>query len=111
MSTTGRGTFRALGNRNFRVYSWGYVASMAGTFMQNVAQAWLVLKLTGSGTALGLLATLQFLPPMLLSFPFGALADRVDRRRMFILTEVLAAVMALVLGVVTATGIVRLWMV
>jgi MFS family permease len=111
MRVKGRGTFRALANRNFRVYCIGQLASMAGSFMQTVAQAWLVLTLTGSGTALGLLATLQFLPPLLFSFFFGALADRVDRRKLFVLTEVLAGILALVLGILTATGVVELWMV
>src|SRR3954470_10714844 len=56
------GTFRSLSNRNFRLYFIGQGISTAGTFMQNVGQAWLVLKLTGSGTALGFVTMLQYLP-------------------------------------------------
>jgi MFS family permease len=100
-----------MSNRNFRVYTIGQLASMAGTFMQTVAQGWLVLRLTGSGTALGIVTTLQFLPPLVLGFPFGVLADRVDRRRLFLVTEVIAAALAATLGFVTATGAVKLWMV
>src|SRR5205823_2575093 len=60
------GTFRSLKGRNFRLYMCGQSISMAGTFMQAVAQAWLVLKITGSGTALGLATLLQYLPMTLL---------------------------------------------
>src|SRR5579859_8217237 len=79
--------------------------------MQTVAQAWLVLKLTGSGTALGLVTTLQFTPILLLGGLAGVLVDRVDRRRLYLWTQSLAGLEALVLGLLTVTGAVRLWMV
>ena len=104
-------TFRSLANRNYRMYFIGQMTSMAGTFMQSVAQGWLVLKLTGSGTALGLVAALQFLPILLFGAMAGVLIDRVDRRRLYVLTQALAGATALTLGVLTATGLVRLWMI
>jgi MFS family permease len=104
-------TFRSLRNRNYRLYFLGQVVSLTGTWMQSVAQAWLVLKLTGSGLALGLTVALQFLP-MLVAGPWGGLiADRADKRRVLIATQAAAGVLALLLGVLTITGAVRLWMV
>ena len=106
-----RDTFRSLRSRNYRLYFFGQIVSVSGTWMQGVAQAWLVLQLTGSGTALGLTTGLQFLP-MLLGGPWaGVLADRVDKRRLLLATQSVAALLAIVLGVLTATGVVTLWMV
>src|SRR5438105_2210125 len=105
------GTFRSLKGRNFRLYMCGQSISMAGTFMQGVAQAWLVLKITGSGTALGLATLLQYLPMTLLSPACGVIADRVDRRRLLLVTEVLLALEAVGMGALVVTGRVELWMV
>src|SRR2546421_1175191 len=107
----GRSTFRSLQIRNFRLYLSGQVISMAGTWMQAVAQGWLVLKLTGSGTALGLVGTLQFLPMLAFGPMAGVLIDRTDRRRLYAATQAMCGATALVLGVLTATGLVRLWMI
>jgi MFS family permease len=85
--------------------------SLVGTWMQTVAQAWLVLELTGSGTALGMVAAAQFLPILLLAPYGGLLADRLDKRRVLIATQVGLGVIALTLGVLVVTGAVRLWMV
>jgi MFS family permease len=104
-------TFRSLRVRNYRLYTIGQLVSLAGTFMQIVAQAWLVLKLTGSGTALGFVTTLQFLPILLFGGVAGVLVDRVDRRRLYLWTQSLAGLEALTLGVLTVTGTVELWMV
>src|SRR3954452_13743013 len=115
--TAGRGrgqggaTFRSLRGRNFRLYFSGQLVSMAGSFMQAVAQSWLVLTMTGSGSALGLVTLLQFLPMTLLSPACGVIADRVDRRRTLLFTEVLLACEAVGMGVLVMTGAVRLWMV
>jgi MFS family permease len=103
--------FRSLSNRNYRLYFVGQLVSLAGTFMQTVGQAWLVLKLTGSGTALGLVTTLQYLPILVLGGMAGVILDRVDRRRVYMWTQTLAGLEALVLGVLTVTGLVQLWMV
>jgi len=79
--------------------------------MQTIGQAWLVLRLTGSGTALGLVTALQFLPVLLFGPLGGVLADRVRKRRLLVVTQSLAAIQAFVLGMLTVTGSVRLWMV
>jgi len=104
-------TFRALRHRNFRLYVAGQAVSNCGTWMQKVAQAWLVLELTGSGTMLGLTAAAQQLP-LLLFGPWGGLfADRFDKRWVLVWASVGGAVPALCLGVLTATDSVELWMV
>ncbi|MDA8435412.1 MAG: MFS transporter [Actinomycetales bacterium] len=97
--------FRALSVRNYRLYFTGQVLSNTGTWMQRVAQDWLVLDLSGtSGVALGITTGLQFLPYLLFSLWGGTLADRFDRRRLLVLTQALMGLLALGLGVVTITG-------
>ena len=109
-SATAR-TFDALHNRNYRLYFLGQIVSISGTWMQSVAQAWLVLKLTGSSVALGSVLAVQFLPMLVLGPWGGVIADRVDKRRMLVGTQLAAGTLALTLGLLTATGAVRLWMV
>ena len=104
-------TFASLRTPNYRRFFAGQAVSLVGTWMQTVAQAWLVLELTGSGTALGLVAAAQFLPILLLAPYGGVLADRLDKRRILIATQCALGAMALTLGILTATGAVRLWMV
>ncbi|MCC6830687.1 MAG: MFS transporter [Thermoleophilia bacterium] len=106
-----RGTFAALGEPNYRRYFAGQAVSLAGTWMQAVAQSWLVLQLTHSGTWLGLVAAAQFLPVLLFAPYGGVLADRVDKRRMLMATQAAFGVQAVALGLLTVTGAVRLWMV
>src|SRR5439155_3510408 len=104
-------TFRSLRIRNYRLYFIGQTISMSGTWMQSVAQAWLVLKLAGGGVALGVVTALQFLP-MLLAGPWGGvIADRVDKRKLVTVTQSASGVLALALGILTITGLVQLWMV
>ncbi len=79
--------------------------------MQRVAQAWLVLELGGSGTDVGLVTALQFLPLLVLGAWGGVVVDRVDKRRLLVATQSASGALALVLGILTATGVVRLWMV
>jgi MFS family permease len=79
--------------------------------MQSIAQAWLVLQITGSGVALGLTVALQFLPVLLVGAWGGLVADRVDKRRLLVGTQAAAGVLALVLGTVTALGVVQLWII
>ena len=105
------GTFSSLRNRNFRLYYIGQGISTAGTFMQAVGQSWLVLKLTGSGTALGFVTMLQFLPLLIFGGYAGVIVDRYDRRRLYIITQTLNMILALVLGILTVAGVVELWMV
>lgn len=98
-------TFRALGVRNYRLYFSGQLLSNTGTWMQRVAQDWLVLQLTGgSGLALGITTGLQFLPFLLLSLWGGTLADRVSRRRLLILTQTAIGLLAIALGIITLRG-------
>jgi MFS family permease len=107
----GRRTFAALAVRNYRLYFAGQLVSLAGTWMQGVAQAWLVLRITGSGTALGLVTALQFLPVLLFGPVGGLVADRFPKRRTLYFTQAAAGTLSLVLGITVATGAVRLWMV
>jgi MFS family permease len=106
-----RRTFRSLKVRNYRLYFFSQIVSMSGTWMQSVAQIWLVLQLTHSGVALGVVTGLQFAPILLLGAWTGLLADRVDKRRLVIATQTSAALLALVLGVLTAAGAIELWMI
>src|SRR6266496_3637594 len=77
--------FRSLRVRNYRLYASGQVVSLTGTWMQRVAQDWLVLTLSNSGTALGIVTALQFGPTLLFSLWGGVLADRYDKRRLLML--------------------------
>lgn len=106
-----RRTFAAFGVHNFRLYFAGQVVSVSGAWMQRVAQSWLVLELTGSGAAVGALTAVQFLPILLLAPLGGLVADRVDKRRVLYITQVLAAAIALALGALVLSETVELWMV
>ena len=105
----GRLTFAALAIPNFRRYIAGQSVSLIGTWMQMAAQSWLVLTLTGSATTLGVIVALQTLPVLLLGPYGGVIADRVDKRRLMVILQIAMGVQALVLGVLTVTGAVRLW--
>jgi MFS family permease len=104
-------TFRSMSVRNYRLYFAGQLISTTGTWMQSIAQAWLVLQITGSGVALGVTVALQFLPVLLVGAWGGLVADRVDKRRLLVGTQAAAGVLALVLGTVAALGVVQLWMI
>jgi MFS family permease len=105
----GRVTFAALAIPNYRRYIAGQSVSLIGTWMQMAAQSWLVLSLTGSATTLGLIVALQTLPVLLLGPYGGVVADRIDKRRLMVILQVAMGVQALILGVLTVTGSVRLW--
>ena len=105
----GRRTFASLASPNYRRYVAGQGISLVGTWMQTVAQGWLVYSLTGSGTAIGLLLAVQMLPVLVLA-PYGGLvADRLDKRRLMVGVQSALAVLALALGLLTVSGAVRLW--
>lgn len=106
-----RDTFSAFAAYNFRLLFAGQMVSITGTWMQMVAQAWLVLNLTGSAAVLGLVTALQFLPTLLLGPYAGVVADRVDKRRLLIGTQAASGTLAITLGVLVATGVVEMWMV
>jgi MFS family permease len=111
LRAAGRRTFRSLRIRNFRLYFTAQLISVSGTWMQSVAQAWLVLHLSGSGVDLGIVVGLQFLP-MLLFGPFGGLtADRVNKRRLLFVTQSAGGLLALVLGILVVSHHVQLWQV
>lgn len=103
-------TFRSLRNPNYRLYAAGGVVSNTGTWMQRVAQDWLVLQLTAnSGAALGITTGLQFLPFLLLGPFSGLVADRMPKRLLLQITNVAMAVPALVLGLLAVTGTAQVW--
>ncbi|HYN18552.1 MAG TPA: MFS transporter [Actinomycetes bacterium] len=97
--------------RNFRLFLFGHLVSSTGTWMQQVGQDWLVLGITDAALPLGITLALQFSPMLVLGAWAGVVADRVDKRRLLLAANTAMAVLALALGVLTATGAVRLWMV
>ena len=109
LAHAGRVTFAAFAVPNYRRYVGGQAISLIGTWMQMTAQSWLVLTLTGSSTALGVIVALQTLPVLLLGPYGGVVADRVDKRRLMVALQAAMGVQALILGLLTVTGAVRIW--
>ena len=105
----GRITFAALAVPNYRRYISGQSISLIGTWMQMTAQSWLVLTLTHSSTALGVIIALQTLPVLLLAPYGGVIADRIDKRRLMIALQTAMGLQALALGLLTVTGVVQVW--
>jgi len=104
------GNWRSFRHRNFRILYPANAASNIGTWAQRVAQDWLVLELThNSGTYLGLVTAIQFAPVLLFSLHGGALADRVDKRKLLIWTNIVAAIACYTLGVLVVTHHIKLW--
>ena len=97
-------TFRSLRERNAKVFFLGLLVSNVGSWMQLTAMSLLVYRITGKATDVGLVVATQFLPTLLLGAWAGALADRVDRRKMTLITQALLAVQALVLGLLDLSG-------
>ena len=98
-------TFRSLRrHRNYRIFFAGQLVSLAGTWMQNVALAWLVLELSGSPLAVGALAFWRFVPFTLFSLAAGVMADRLETRKLVMGTQAAAMVISIALAVVTLTG-------
>jgi len=104
-----RSTFRALRNRNYRLFYFGQIVSLSGTWMQTIAQAWLVLELTDSKVALGTVTMLQFLPITLFVLFAGVIADRMPKRNLIVATRCLAMAQAFALWALVASGRVELW--
>ncbi|HTU79906.1 MAG TPA: MFS transporter [Solirubrobacteraceae bacterium] len=102
-------TFAALAVPNYRRYIAGQSVSLIGTWMQMAAQSWLVLSITRSATLLGVIVALQTLPVLVLGPYGGVVADRVDKRKLMFALQAAMGVQALVLGVLTVAGAVRLW--
>ena len=104
------GNWRSFRHRNFRILYPANAASNIGTWAQRVAQDWLVLELThNSGTYLGLVTAIQFAPVLLFSLHGGALADRVDKRKLLIWTNIVAAIACYTLGILVVTHHIKLW--
>ena len=106
-----RRTFGSLGNRNYRLFFGGELVSYIGSWMQTMAEAWLVLTLTGSGAAVGATFAARFAPVFLFGLWGGAIADRFDRRKLLIVTQSLMGVLGVVLWLVVWTDVVNVWMV
>ena len=103
-------TFAALRHRNFRLFYSGQTISLTGSWMQSVAFGWLVLLLTNSAFYLGLVGALQTLPVLLFSFLGGVVADHTSKLRLLFITQAVLMLLALVLGVLVETNVVRVWM-
>ncbi|MFF0202486.1 MFS transporter [Streptomyces sp. NPDC005017] len=101
--------FASLGIRNYRLFFLGQAVSNIGTWMQRIAQDWLVLSLTGSATAVGVTTALQFLPMLLLGLYGGVLVDRLPKRGTLLVTQAAMAVTGLALALLTLTGRVEVW--
>ena len=97
-------TFRSFDSRNFRLFFGGQIVSQAGTWMQSVAIVWVVLELTGSGLALGLVTAAEFLPILVLGAWAGVIADRVDHHRMMLATQAAFLALATTLSILVLTG-------
>src|SRR5437899_1756298 len=100
---------RALRHRDFRVFFAGQAVALVGAWMQQVAQAWLVLSLTNSPLRLGLVGSLNFLPILLFALVGGAVADRLPKRRLLVLTQSLLFCQTLTLALLIVTDHVRYW--
>ncbi len=102
-------TFRALQHRNFRLYFTGQLISVAGTWMQTVAQAWLVYELSHSELMLGVVGFAAAIPALLVSPWAGVVVDRVNKRNLIVVTQAAAMVLAFILAALTFTGNVQVW--
>jgi MFS family permease len=102
-------TLRAFHNYNFRLFWFGQLVSQCGTWMQSVAQAWLVLQIAHSPVALGTVTALQFLPITLGSFFASLLVDRLPKRRLLLITQSAALTQATILAVLALSGHIQLW--
>jgi len=104
-------TFRALQHRNFQLYFAGQLISVAGTWMQVVAQAWLVYQLTRSELMLGIVGFAAAIPSLIVSAWGGVVVDRVNKRNLLVVTQSSAMILAFILAALTFTGLVQVWMI
>ena len=108
--TTGTGNAaRVFRHRNYRLFFGSQLVSLIGTWMQTVAQAWLVLDLTGDAFVLGLATAMQFLPVLVFGLFGGLIADALPKRRTLIVTQIVQMLLAFSLFVLTASGRVEVW--
>src|SRR5574340_1041975 len=101
--------FSALAHRDFRLFLFGQTISLSGTWMQSVAQGWLVYSLTKSPFYLGMVAAAAALPILLFTLFGGIIADRFPKRNLLLITQALSIIPAILLGILTMTGIVTVW--
>ena len=104
-----QGTFKALRHHNFQLYVGGQLVSLAGTWMQNIAQGWLVYQISGSAAMLGVVGFAAAIPSILIAPWAGVVIDRVNKRHLLIATQIVQLVLALVLAALTFTGLVQVW--
>ena len=104
-------TFGSLDSRNYRLYFFGDLVSNIGSWMQIMAEAWLVLTLTHNGAAVGATFAFRFLPVLLFGLWGGTVADRFSRRKLLLITQSAAALLAVVLWLIVLTDVVQVWMV
>jgi MFS family permease len=111
-SLTARRSLSAFRHRNYRLFFWGQAISLVGTWMQQVAQGWLVLQISGGNPLwLGVVAAAQFVPVMVLGLFAGILADVLPKRQTLLAVQVVMMSLAVILAVLTATGLISVWMV
>lgn len=103
--------FPALKHENYRYYFSGQLISLIGTWLQTVAQGWLVYELTKSPFLVGLIGAIQFLPILIFGIIGGVLADRFNKRRLLIFTQAVSLVLALILGTLTILGLINIWII
>jgi len=103
--------FASLAVPNYRLFFGGVIVSTSGTWIQLIAESWLIIKLGGSGLALGVTTALQFIPVAVLGSYAGVVVDRWNRRRLVLVAQILAGILASVVGLLTFTGDIRIWMV
>ncbi len=101
--------FPALSNKNYRLFFWGQLISLIGTWLQIVAQGWLVLKLTNSAFLVGLVAALGTLPTLIFSLFGGVIVDRFPKRKIMIVTQASAMILAFILGILTVLNLITVW--
>jgi MFS family permease len=99
--------FRSLRHKNFRLFWSGQLVSLIGTWMQSVSQGWLMHRLTDSPLMLGLLGFSQFVPVTALSLWAGEIVDRIDKRRLILITQTLAMLQAFALAILAATHVIQ----
>jgi MFS family permease len=104
-------TFASFRIRNFRLYYFGQSLSLSGTWAQTIAMSWLVLKLTHSGTQLGLVLAVTFLPMLVFGVWGGVITDRFNKRHILYCTQIAQAILALLLGLLVVTKNIDLWMI
>ncbi len=105
----GRSMFSALRHRNFRLFWFGQIISVTGTWMQSIGQAWLVLQLSHSAFLLGVVSALQFLPLLVLALFGGVIADKLPKRKVLLATQAASMIQAFTLFVLAGTGVVQVW--